>query len=584
MKKVTAIIDRDKCKPNVCGHECIKYDPLNRSGGEGFHIGESGKAEIAEEVVTEMHKVSAKMCPFSAIRIVNLPDELKQEPLHSYGLNQFRLYSLPRPSVGKVVGIIGINGIGKSTAIKILAGSLKPNIGRHREASYHELIDFFKGTETQGYIEQVHDGEIKVMYKPQQIDLIQKKAHGKVRDLLEHVDEKGKLDEICAQLDITAILDRDISAISGGEMQRVAIAATVLKKADFYIFDEPTSFLDIKQRLKLSTFIRSIADENTRVMVIEHDLIVLDYITDLVHVMFGENGAYGIVSGVKSAKEGINIFLSGFLREENIRFRDKEISFERTPEVEQGAKVTLCSWTNVKKKLDDFLVSASEGEIHKGEIVGVLGENGIGKTTFVKMLAGVVKPDQGEISTKVTVSYKPQYLDVNDELVMNVLQRAIQQHTHLLIEPLNLQPLFLRKMNQLSGGELQRVAIAQALSKDAELFLLDEPSAYLDVEQRLILSKVLKRFTQEQEATILVVDHDLLFLDYLSNRLLVLDGVPAERGKVHGPYSLEKGMNLFLQDVGITFRREKESGRPRANKVDSVLDRGQKKDGKYYYA
>src|SRR3989344_3590138 len=141
MKKVTAIVDHDKCKPLMCGHECIKYNPLNRSGGEGFHIGPSGKSEIAEEVVTEMHKISAKMCPFSAIKIVKLPEELKEEPIHRYGINQFRLYNLPTPIFGKVVGIVGVNGIGKSSAIKIIAGVLKPNLGNleNKTTDYGEL-------------------------------------------------------------------------------------------------------------------------------------------------------------------------------------------------------------------------------------------------------------------------------------------------------------------------------------------------------------------------------------------------------------------------------------------------------------
>ena len=141
----------------------------------------------------------------------------------------------------------------------------------------------------------------------------------------------------------------------------------------------------------------------------------------------------------------------------------------------------------------------------------------------------------------------------------------------------------MRKLNQLSGGELQRVAIARALSQDAKLFLLDEPSAYLDVEQRLILSKTLKAFAEQNGSTILVVDHDLLFLDYLSNRLLIFDGTPAISGEAKGPYTMEQGMNMFLKDLGITFRRDAESGRPRANKVGSVLDREQKSEVKYYY-
>jgi ATP-binding cassette, sub-family E, member 1 len=584
MKKVTAIVERDKCHPNKCGHECIKYDPLNRSGGEGFHIGEHKKAQIDEESVTEMHKICAKMCPFDAIQIVKLPEELNKPPIHHYGQNLFRLFNLPSPLPGKVIGLIGVNGIGKSTAIKILAGILKPNLNTDKEATTKQLIDFFKGSETQKFFEQLQAGNIKAVYKPQQVELLQKTTKGKVRDLLRKLDQKDQLDKITAQLDITRILDRDISALSGGEMQRVAIAAATLKDANFYMFDEPTSYLDIKQRLRLSTFIRSLAQDTTMTMIIEHDLIVLDYITDFVHIMYGEHGAYGVVSGIKSSREGINIFLSGYLKEENIKFRSMAIKFERTPYLENPHAEQLCNWTDIKKTLGDFTFTAKKGEVKKGEIVGILGENGIGKTTFVKMLAGITEPDEGTISTKVTVSYKPQFIDVDPETtVADYLMNAIAQYKLQLIDPFGLEHFFAHKLGELSGGELQRVAIAKALSEDAELFLLDEPSAYLDVEQRLILSKVLKKFAEEREATILVVDHDLLFLDYLSNRLLIFNGEPARAGDVKGPFSMQEGMNMFLRDVGITFRREPESGRPRANKVDSLKDREQKRDNRLYY-
>jgi ATP-binding cassette subfamily E protein 1 len=531
-----------------------------------------------------MQKISAKMCPFSAIRIIRLPEELNQEPLHRYGPNQFRLYSLPSPLPGKVVGVVGVNGIGKSSAIKVLSGTVKPNLGKEKEASVTEVLDFFRGTETRAFFDQLYAGKIAVTYKPQHVDLLQKKAQGKVRDLLKKVDQSGRMHDVAEQLEIEELLDRDIATVSGGEMQRVAIAATVLKNADLYIFDEPTSYLDIKQRLKMSTFVKGLATDKTRVVVVEHDLIVLDYITDLVHVMYGEEGAYGVVSGLKSGKEGINIFLSGFLREENIRFRDKPITFQRVREVGRGKKVALCSWSVLSKKLETFSVAADAGELYKNEIVGVLGENGIEKTTFLKMLAGVLEPDNGEISTSVTVSYKPQYLDTeSEEVVAEFLKEAVRKYSTLLIEPFRIEQLFSRKLNQLSGGELQRVSIAYALSRDASLFLLDEPSAYLDVEQRLVLSKVLKKFVDEKGVTVLVVDHDLLFLDYISDRLLVFNGTPALHGRAQGPFAMEEGMNMFLKDLGITFRRDHETGRPRANKVGSVLDREQKSEGKYYY-
>lgn len=584
MNKVTAIVDKSKCHPNLCQHECMTYDPINRSGGEGFHIGESGKSEIDESLVTEMHKISAKMCPFSAIKIVKLPEELKEKALHSYGNNQFRLYGLPMPMFGKVVGVLGVNGIGKSTAIKILAGVLKPNFGEEREASYEELIKHFKGTELQSFFEKSKKGEIKVAYKPQQVDLIPKQVKGKVKTLLKKVDDAGKFDEIVEKLELKRVLGHDVGDLSGGELQRVAIAATVLKKANVYIFDEPTSYLDIKQRINVSKFIRELADENTAVLVVEHDLIILDYMTDLVHLMYGQESCYGIISQPRSTRVGINVYLEGYLREENIRFRDHKIKFMKL----QAKKLTkgneLISWKGIKKKVGSFNLEADVGVLNKHDSVGILGENGIGKTTFVRILADVIKLDKGKIKGKVKVSYKPQYLTVSKKIVAEVLKEAIKKYDVELIRPLNLKQLFDRKIDELSGGELQKVAIALCLSKKADMYLLDEPSAYLDVEQRLHVARMIKNIMEKRGSSALVVDHDILFIDYLSNNLLVFQGESAVNGNVNGTFSMEEGMNVFLKELNISLRRDKESSRPRINKLDSVLDREQKRKNKLYYA
>jgi len=446
------------------------------------------------------------------------------------------------------------------------------------------LISRFRGTEAQGFFEKIRDGEIKVSYKPQQVELIPKTAKGRVIDLLKKVDEKNMLDDMAEQLEIKEILDNSISTISGGELQRVAIAATVLKKADLYIFDEPTSFLDINQRIRLSKFIKNLVNDKTAVLIVEHDLVVFDYLTDLTHIMYGREDAYGVVSGIKPTKNGINTYLSGYLKEENIRFRDKKIKFEAKPPLKSHTKEALVSWEDIEKSLGNFNLKAQKGQINKGDVIGILGENGIGKTTFVKILASVLKQDKGKINQKIKVSYKPQYLQASDELVSVVLKDAINKYSTQIINPLNIKPLLLKKLNELSGGELQRAAIALCLSKDADLYLLDEPSAYLDTEQRLMISRMLRDFIEHKGASALVVDHDLLFIDYLSHKLMVFTGKPAVNGEVNGPFSMEDGMNMFLKELNITLRRDQLSNMPRINKEDSVKDRQQKEKGKYYYA
>lgn len=619
-----AVVEKEKCQPEKCGDLCLKKCPVNRMEIECI-VKRDNKAFVIEPACIGCG-ICVKVCPFDAIHIINMPEELNQQPIHRYYENGFALYSLPTPIFGKVVGIIGKNGIGKSSAIKILAGVLKPNFGKIAQKAtyarikhegtdiieykrqqdqkekqdidknitrsssttdyYDDLIKYFKGTEAQKFFEKVKAGEIKISYKPQAVDLIAKSVHGKVIDLLKKVDEQNKLQEIAEKLDLLHVMDNEISKLSGGELQRVAIAATVLKKANLYLFDEPTSFLDIKQRIRVSKFIRELATPETAVIVIEHDLVILDYMTDFVHIMYGQEACYGVVSQIKSAREGINTYLSGYMREENIRFREKQIKFTVRAVEKFKEEFELTSWHDLTKQFNIFKLKANAGKISRNSIIGVLGENGIGKTTFVKILAGVDSPDSGEVTQKVTVSYKPQYIDIapnSDTTVQEILFEALEKYPNQLINPLHLKPLLDKKLGELSGGELQRVAIAHALSKKADLYLLDEPSAYLDVEQRLIIAKVIRDVMEERNTAAIIVDHDLVFLDYLSKRLFVCEGKPAISGDVSGPYLMEEGMNKFLKMLEITLRRDQESFRPRINKLGSVLDREQKDAGKYYY-
>ena len=576
-----AVIDKDKCNPEKCGWLCYRVCPINKTGKNCII---KDKKPIIDEKLCTGCGICQNRCPFNAITIVNLPEQL-DKPIHRYGRNGFALYNLPIPIPGKIVGIIGKNGIGKTTAINILSGLIEPNLGKEK-AEFNEIIKYFKGSEMQKFLEDLKKGNIKTSYKPQMVDSISRTYSGNIIDLLRRItNDDEKINEIANQLEIRDILNNDIKHISGGELQRVAIAATALKEANLYIFDEPTSYLDVKQRINVARFIRNIAEKGNSVVVVEHDLIILDYMADIIHIMYGKPSVYGVVSLPRAVRTGINAYLSGYLKQENIRFRDKKIDISTTPSHEKNilSNDIIVSWNNIEKTLDGFKLDAPKGDIRKYDVVGVLGENGIGKTTFVKMIAGIIKQDKGEINKTVSVSYKPQYLKASDRLVKDILKETIEKYKNEIILPLEIESLFNRKLNELSGGELQRVAIALCLTNDADLYLFDEPSAYLDVEQRLVVSKIIKDFVEKHDKSSLVVDHDIVFIDYISKRLIVFSGKPARHGLLEGPFDMEKGMNKFLSKLNITMRRDLESKRPRINKLNSQKDLEQKKEGRYYY-
>jgi ATP-binding cassette subfamily E protein 1 len=575
-----AIVNNDKLKDMDKKKHIQSICPVNRSGVECIYF--QGEKLLIDEVTCIGCGICANAAP-EAIQIINLPEEVKARPIHRYGANKFVLYSLPTPIFGKVVGVLGKNGIGKSTAIKILAGIVKPNFGEATEASYDELIKRFKGSETQKFFEKIKKGEIKIAYKPQEIDQIPKSYDGTAEELLKKVDEKGEIKKVVELFDLNKVLDRNIRKLSGGELQRVAIAATFLKKANFYVFDEPTSFLDIKQRLLVSKAIKELATDDVAVMVIEHDLLILDHMTDLVQIMYGRDTAWGTVSQPRTTRVAINTYLSGYLKEENIRFRDKEIKYYAKAPADVAKRIKLAEWNEMEKRLDGFRLTVMPGSVNLNEIVGLMGENGIGKTTFAKLIVGELHPDSGVSLEKMRIAYKPQYLVPTDELVMTFLDNAIKSHKTEIIDPLNIEPLLMSRLDELSGGELQRVTIAKALAEPADLILLDEPSAYLDVELRLIVSKVTKDIVQKYNRSCIVVDHDLLFVDYLSDRIAVGDGKPSIHGSIEGPFSMEEGMNRFLRNLKITVRRDLESNRPRINKKDSQMEREQLSEGKLYY-
>ncbi|HVP95344.1 MAG TPA: ribosome biogenesis/translation initiation ATPase RLI [Methanoregulaceae archaeon] len=581
-----AVVHRDRCHSRKCGTECIIYCPRVRTGDETVIIGEDGKACISEELCVGCG-ICIKKCPFDAIDIVSLPEEL-EHATHRYGSNGFALYGLPIPVEGKVTGLLGANGIGKSTAIKILSGQLRPNLGETgHESVWDDILKKYAGTELYEYLQMISKGSVKVAVKPQYIDYIPKVFKGSVGELLKKTDERGILADYIDSLSLIAIIDQDIATLSGGELQRVAVAACLAREADFYFLDEITPFLDIHQRMAVARLIRELA-QNRPIMIVEHDLAILDMLADTVHIAYGKPAVFGVITQPKGVRIGINQYLEGYLHEENVRFRDTQVIFEKRAHSKGSERAILLEFPRMTKKYEKFSLEVTEGEIRAGEVLGVVGANGIGKSTFAQLLAGVETPDSGKVDTKIRISYKPQYIKAGSSDTVEVYLRSCTSkfdsalYQHEILEQLALGPILQSPVDTLSGGELQRVAIAACLSKDADLYILDEPSAHLDVEQRVKITRMFKRHVDGKDAAILVIDHDIYLIDMISERILVFEGVPGEQGRAFGPFDMRKGMNMFLAELGVTFRRD-QSGRPRINKPDSYLDREQRAGGEYYY-
>lgn len=591
-----AIVNADRCKPKKCRQECKKSCPVVKIGKLCIEVTAASKVAWISEELCIGCGICVKKCPFEAIMIINLPKNLEKETTHRYGVNSFKLHRLPMPRPGQVLGLVGTNGIGKSTAVKVLAGKLKPNLGRFTAPpDWQEILTHFRGSELQNYFTRLLEDDLKAIIKPQYVDNIPKAVRGNVEVVLGQKDQRGALATLLKDLDLEQVLNRDVEHLSGGELQRFAIAVVAAQEADIYMIDEPSSFLDVRQRLKAAQVIRHLLDAQKYVIIVEHDLAVLDYLSDFICCMYGKPGAYGVVTLPFSVREGINIFLAGFVPTENLRFRDEALTFKvadtADAQDDAGKRFSRFQYPAMAKTQGAFRLDVEEGEFTDSEIIVMLGENGTGKTTFIRMLHGSLKPDDEDTDVpEFRVSYKPQKISPKfPGTVRELLHKRIRdaylhpQFQSDVTKPLNIEALMDQAVQNLSGGELQRVAIALALGVPADIYLIDEPSAYLDSEQRIVAAKTIKRFIMHAKKTAFIVEHDFIMAAYLADRVIVYEGEPSKRATARSPQSLLTGMNAFLKTLDITFRRDPTNYRPRINKLDSVKDTEQKHRGQYYY-
>ncbi|ORM40108.1 ABC transporter E family member 2 [Babesia sp. Xinjiang] len=590
-----AIVSTDKCKPKKCRQECKRNCPVSKTGKQCIIADPTSKIAFISETLCIGCGICVKKCPFEAITIINLPRDLGKDTTHRFGPNTFKLHRLPVPRPGQILGLVGTNGIGKSTALKILSGKLKPNLGRFtNEPEWQEILQYFRGSELQSYFTRILEKSMKTAVKPQYVDNIPRQVSGRVGEILESKDKRGRAEDLIITLELAHLLNRQVSELSGGELQRFAICVAVLCDCEVTMFDEPSSYLDIRQRIIAARVIRETVDHDKYVIVVEHDLSVLDYMSDYICCLWGKPSVYGVVTSPFSVREGINIFLDGFVPTENLRFREESLCFKVAADVDMEEIERLHNYTypEMKKTLGTFTLTVSAGDFFDSEILVMLGENGTGKTTFIKMLAGILAADNSDAEAampRLSISYKPQIITAKfdgtlRQLLMMKVKEAFSNPMFQtdVIKPLQVEELYDQQLKNLSGGELQRVALILVLGKPADIYLIDEPSAYLDSEQRIMASRVIKRFILHQKKTAFVVEHDFIMATYLADRVIVFEGQPGVNATAMSPEPLVIGFNRFLKSLDVTFRRDQVNFRPRINKHDSVKDKEQKASGNYF--
>ncbi|KAJ4879436.1 ABC transporter E family member 1 [Raphanus sativus] len=530
--------------------------------------------------------------------------EFNKSRIHSYGPNSFKLHRLPVPVRGDIVGLVGPRSIGKTTALKILAGELTPNLGRFNDPPLDWLTirTHLHDKHLRRFLAQVVNHKLKVVFKPQQVP--QDYMGLAVGEILRKVDDRKDLRAL-----ILCFLDLKTPSVKFHHLDiraqhRVTLAAALLQDADVYIFDDISSFLDMRQRFMVAQLIRSLKTAKSYVIVVDNDLSVIDYVSDYMYIMYGEPEAYGVFSEQYfDVETGIEFYLRGFDPIEDNLIRGDPLIFERhlepDPEPLIGRRYSYPHMTtnHLKHKM-----KVEGGNLHDCQIHLVLGDQGTGKSTFIKLLAGFLPPDGVEPwCPEYLKSYKPKKISfIRACTVRAALETRCFHHRFVsdVIEPLQIDRLMGRKLTSLSPGERQRVAITFCLMKDAHVYLIDEPSLDLDSDMRIRVALAIRKHILRIQRAAVVVENDFLMAAYLADKVILVEpsidtasclprdiARPVSGFSVSSPCDRVAGFNLLLEKLNITFRQVPDSSRltPRVNKAGSMEDKTQKLNGNFYY-
>lgn len=516
---------------------------------------------------------------------------------------------------GNRVGLVGRNGCGKTTLLKLLANQETVDGGvihwkKGLKIGYLAQIPDYKDLTVKEVLKTAFDQLVETESKLQQLEvemgqeltpnLLQRlmDQYGKLQDdfiLNGGYEMDAKMDRVSHGLNIIELLDKPFSLLSGGEKTKVGLALSLLKNPELLLLDEPTNHLDLIAIEWLGTFLK---EYTGTIILISHDRYFLDeVVTKVLDMEDGEIELY-------------HTNFSGFVKEKEERllreFQEYQEQQRKIKKMKEAIK-RLREWANranppsaalhkratnmqraldrmekldrpkldVKKMAIDFEANDRSGKdvirledvsksfgsqtlfekvnmlVQYKDRTAIVGENGTGKSTLLKMILGQCESDHGsvKVGSNVKIGYLSQHVfhTIGDERVIDVFRSEVSvnegEARHILARFLFYGPAVFRKVNQLSGGERMRLRLAQLMYQDINLLILDEPTNHLDIDSCEVLEEALEQFN----GTILAVSHDRYFLNKLFNKIYWL-----QDGAVYffdGNYDWAKGKLSALKVV-----------------------------------
>ena len=519
---------------------------------------------------------------------IGIKEYVSRKATHNYHVNEFMAvdgvsFTLER---GDMLGIVGTNGAGKSTLLKVLIGKLNADDGvvtwaKGASIGYLAQHQDLEGAETiYDALLEVKKPVIQMEARIRSLELEMKSASGD--ELETKLSEYSRLnhefemaDGYSYQSEITGVLkglgftedefSKPITALSGGQKTRVSLGKLLLTKPDILLLDEPTNHLDMESIAWLETYLRNYSGA---VIIVAHDRYFLDrVVTKIIELDMGHctvfSGNYSAYSDKKAMlrdaairaylnqqqeirhQEAVIAKLKSFNREKSIKraesrekMLDKIERLEKPTQANDSMDIRLepdvvsgndvLTVTDLSKSFDtQTLFTNVDFEIKRGERVAIIGNNGTGKTTLLKIINGIIPADSGQIrlGSKVHIGYYDQEHQVlhMDKTLFQEIQDTYPNMNNTQIRNTLAAFLFtgddvFKLIRDLSGGERGRVSLAKLMLSDANFLLLDEPTNHLDITSKEILESALNRYT----GTVLYVSHDRYFINRTATRILDL--------------------------------------------------------------